>query len=86
MATSPTMRKLLTVVHEYAAEPPPADSDAAAERDLDCFDRLLGILGHDPDVDPGQPAAASPGEYRVRWEIDFNALSALDAARRGRDL
>jgi hypothetical protein len=80
------MRKLLALVHEYAAEPAPDDSDAAAERDLDYFDRILGILGHNPDVDPGQATAPRPGEYRVRWEIDFNALSALDAARRARDV
>jgi hypothetical protein len=47
---------------------------------------MLGILGHDPDVDPGQAAVPSPGEYRVRWEIDLNALSALAAARRARDV
>jgi hypothetical protein len=86
MTTSPTMRMLLALVHEYAAEPAPADSDAAAERDLGYFDRILGILGHDPDVDPGRAATASPGEYRVRWEIDLSALSALDAARRARDV
>jgi hypothetical protein len=86
MATSPTMRKLLALVHEYVAEPAPADSDAAARRDLDYFDRILSILGIDLDVDRGPAAAASPGEYRVRWEIDLNALSALAAARRAREV
>jgi hypothetical protein len=83
MATSPTMRRLLALVHEYTAEPPLDDSDAAAERDLDYFDRILVILGHDTD---GQMANTQDGagEYRVRWEIDLHARDHLDAARQAR--
>jgi hypothetical protein len=81
MPTSPTMRKLLALVHEYAAEPARIDSDAAAQRDLDHFDRILGILGHDLDIAPDPPG---PAEYRVRWEIDLSACGHLDAARQAR--
>jgi len=84
MATSPTMRKLLTIVHQYACEPRLDDSDAAAERDLDYFDRILAILGVAPP-DAGAPADTA-GEYRVRWEIDLDAQSHLAAARRARDI
>lgn len=80
MATSPTMRKLLVLLHEYLAEPEPTDSDAAAERDLDYFDRILGLLGHHVG---GRPDAAGL-RYRVRWEIDVYARSHLDAARQAR--
>lgn len=85
MATSPTMRKLLALVHEYAAEPVPIDSDAAAQRDLDYFDRILGILGHDAEAD-GQADHTTPGECRVRWDIDVHAVSHLDAARQARSI
>ena len=74
MATSPTMRKLLALVHEYAAEPAPDDSDAAAERDLNYFDRILGILGHNPDLDPTQAAqhvaGLDPGVRRRAAGVD----------------
>ena len=82
MAT-PTMRRLLALVHEYTAEPPLEDSEAAAERDLDYFDRILAILGHHTDVQiVGAPD--SIGEYRVRWEIDLHARCHLDATRQAR--
>jgi hypothetical protein len=80
MATSPTMRKLLVLLHEYLAEPQPTDSDAAAERDLDYFDRILGVLGHHVAGDP----VIAGQQYRVRWEIDVHARSHLDAARQAR--
>jgi hypothetical protein len=82
MPTSPTMRRLLALVHEYTAEPALDDSDAAAERDLDYFDRILAIIGHDA----GNQVANmdGTGEYRVRWEIDLRARSHLDAARQAR--
>jgi hypothetical protein len=83
MATSPTMRRLLALMHEYTAEPRLDDSDAAAERDLDYFDRILGILGHDVELDSASEGA---GEYRVRWEIDTSALSPLAAARQARQI
>lgn len=84
MAT-PTMRRLLALVHEYIAEPPLEDSEAAAERDLDYFDRILAILGHHTDVQiVGAPD--SIGEYRVRWEIDLHARSHLDATRQARQV
>jgi hypothetical protein len=85
MATSPTMRKLLALVHEYAVEPAPIDSDAAVQRDLDYFDRILGILGHDAEAS-GQADAAAASEYRVRWDIDVHAVSHLDAARQARSI
>ena len=84
MATSPTMRKLLALVHEYVAEPAPIDSDAAVQRDLDYFDRMLGILGH-PDAD-GQAEPTTAGEYRIRWDIDLHAISHVDAARQARSI
>ncbi|HXM57689.1 MAG TPA: hypothetical protein VOB72_19990 [Candidatus Dormibacteraeota bacterium] len=68
MATSPTMRKLLVLLHEYLAEPGPASSDAAAERDLDYFDRILGILGHHVG---GAPTAAGQQTYRVRFSNEL---------------
>jgi len=80
------MRKLLALVHEYAAEPAPVDPDAVAQRDLDYFDRILGILGHDPDLGADAATPASYGQYRVRWEIDLDARSHLAAARRARDV
>jgi hypothetical protein len=83
MATSSTMRRLLALIHEYAAEPVPDDSDAASERDLAYFDRILILLGHDPDADRRQSVS---GEYRVRWEIDLHALGHLNAARKARDI
>jgi hypothetical protein len=83
MATSPTMRKLLALVHEYTAEPRLDDSDAAAERDLDYFDRILAILGHDTDVQRAGTQDGA-GEYRIRWEIDLHARDHLDAARQAR--
>jgi hypothetical protein len=78
------MRQLLTVVHQYASEPRLDDSDAAAERDLDYFDRILAILGVAPP-DTSAPEETT-GEYRVRWEIDLDAVSHLAAARRARDM
>jgi hypothetical protein len=85
MATSATMRRLLALVHEYAAEPAPVDSDAATERDLECFDRILVLLGqHDSGIAAGQPVPAIQAEYRVRWEIDLTANGPVDAARQAR--
>lgn len=85
MATSPTIRKLLALVHEYAAEPAPIDSEPAVQRDLDYFDRILGILGHDAEA-AGQADPTAAGEYRVRWDIDVHAASHLDAARQARTI
>jgi hypothetical protein len=85
MATSRTMRQLLALVHEYTREPAPADSDAAAERDLAYFDRILVLLGQQPDPDATPPVTGSNEEYRVRWEIDVSAGDPVEAAREARD-
>jgi hypothetical protein len=90
MATSRTMRQLLALVHEYTREPAPVDSDAAAERDLAYFDRILGLLGQQDDPDATHPAGGQsvPGsaeEYRVRWEIDLSAGGPVEAARQARN-
>jgi hypothetical protein len=85
MPTSPTMRRLLALVHQYTAEPALDDSDAASQRDLDYFDRILAIIGHDTDNQVGRTHDRA-GEYRVRWEIDLRARSHLDAARQARHI
>lgn len=44
MLGSMTVDQLTGVWHEYHAEPEPAGSDEATERDLRYFDRLMALL------------------------------------------
>src|SRR5258708_40249268 len=92
-------RKLLVVVHEYAAESAPADSDAAAERDLDLdyFDRILawcatwslldlphGSGRHAPALQPGAGRRrAARARVATRKAWPHGGGRRLDWMRRG---
>ena len=84
MATSRVMRQLLAIVEAYYDEPEASGSDDATERDLEYFDRIIALLARQRRHRARRPSPVGMVEYRVRWEIDLSARSALEAACKAR--